>query len=182
MAMKYKNIVISGDIGSGTSTLSQELAKKLGWKAISFGDFFRQYVIDNNIEFWNKLEVPAEWEYKMDGEFHDKLEKEEKWVVDGHYQGYLSRDLDHVFRILLVCDPEIAEKRIMSRQHTHDEDEEHIRKRRQGLRDSFKKLYGDHDYQDPKLFHLVIDTGIYDVEKTVEKAYAEFVNCQKDWC
>src|SRR5258708_9777383 len=144
--MKLKNIVISGEIGTGTSTLATGLAEKLQWKMISFGDYFRAYVKENNIPLWNKLEVPAQWEYKMDSEFHQKLESEEHLVVDGHYQGYLSRDLDTVYRILLICDPQIARMRILKRSHTHKETSETILKRRQGLRDSFKKLYGDTDY------------------------------------
>lgn len=177
--MLFKNIVISGEIGTGTSTLAKSLAEKLGWKMISFGDFFRQYVKEQNIPLWDKLKVPQEWEYKTDTEFHKKLETEENLVVDGHYQGFLSKDLDYVYRILLFCDPQIAQERILKRSHTHAETPETILKRRQGLRDSFKKLYGDADYFDPKLFHLVIDTGINDTEETLAKAFANFVLANK---
>lgn len=180
--MKLKNIVISGEIGTGTSTLAKGLTDKLGWEMISIGDFFRQYVKDHNIPLWDKLKVPEEWDYKMDSAFHKKLETEEHLVVDGHYQGYLSRDLDTVYRILLICDPQIAQKRILKRSHTHEETPETISKRRQGLRDSFKSLYGDADYFDPKLFHLVLDTGVIGQEETLEKAYSNFIQAQKDWC
>ena len=180
--MKYHNIVISGDIGTGTSTLAKNLSEKLGWQVISFGDYFRAYVKENKIDLWNKLDVPAEWEYKMDGDFHKKLENEEKLIVDGHYQGYLSKDLEDIFRILLVCDDKLSEERILKRQHTHEETPETISKRRQGLRDSFKKLYGSADYFDPKLFHLVINTADFNEAATLEKAYQSFVNLQKDWC
>lgn len=175
-----RNIVISGEIGTGTSTLAKNLAEKLGWQMRSFGDYFRAYVKENNIELWNKLDVPTEWEYKMDGEFRRKLETEEHLVIDGHYQGYLAKDLAAVYRILLVCDNKISEARILHRQHTHVETVETIKKRRQGLRDSFKKLYGDADYFNPKLFHLVIDTGVTNRQDTLEKAYANFVRTNQD--
>lgn len=173
--MKIQNIVISGEIGTGTSTLARGLAEKLGWKMISFGDYFRQYVKDQNIPLWDKLKVPPEWEYKMDADFHQKLETENSLVVDGHYQGFLSRDLGNIFRILLICDPDIAQQRILRRSHTHTETVETIIKRRQGLKDSFKKLYGDADYFDPRFFNTVIDTGQVARSETLEQAYNSFI-------
>jgi cytidylate kinase len=180
--MKFKNIVISGDIGTGTSTLANNLAKALGWQVLSFGDFFREYVKENNIPLWDKLMVPASWEYKMDGDFHERMKKGEKMIFDGHYQGFLSRDLKDVFRILLVCDPKTAEERILQRTHTHEETPDSIQRRRQGLRDSFKKLYGDADYFDPDLYHLVIDTGEKNAEEALEIVMSEIRANQKDWC
>lgn len=180
--MKYRNIVISGDIGTGTTTLGESLTKKLGWKLLSFGDFFRSFVKENNIPLWDKLKVPPVWEYKMDGDFHQKMASGDKTIFDGHYQGYLSRDLADVYRILLVCDPQIAQERILKRNHTHVETVDTIAKRRQGLRDSFVKLYGKANYSDPKLFDLVIDTGKNNVDETAEIAYSEFIISQKDWC
>ncbi len=177
-----RNIVISGDIGTGTSTLAKNLADKLGWTVLSFGDYFRQYVKDQNIPLWDKMKVPPQWEHQMDQAFHQKLEKEEKLVVDGHYQGYFSRDLADVYRILLVCDDHLTEERILNRQHTHEETPETISKRRQGLKDSFKKIYEDADYFDPKLFHLIIDTRVNNEEETLQKAYSSFIDTCKDWC
>ena len=180
--MVYKNIVISGDIGTGTSTLAKNLAEKLGYQVISFGNYFRKYAKDHQIELWDKLKVPEEWEYQMDKDFHKKLETEEKLVIDGHYQGYLSRDIDHVYRILLICDPKPSQERILKRSHTHEETLETISKRRQGLKDSFKKLYGEADYFDPQLFQLVIDTGEFNEAQTLDKAYSNFIDACKDWC
>jgi cytidylate kinase len=42
------------------------------------------------------------------------------------------------------------------------------------LRAKFKKLYSADNYEDPRLFHLVIDTTTTEVEETVQKAYEEF--------
>lgn len=173
--MNFKNIIISGDIGTGTSTLARGLSEKLGWKVLTFGELFRQMVKDNNIPLWDKLAVPAEWEYKTDQMFHDKLRTEEKLIVDGHYQAWLNRDQPQVFKILLTLDLETAQKRILQRpDQLHNETPETIAKRRQGLRDSFKKLYGDGDYFDPELFNLIIDTGQNSISQTLEQAYQTF--------
>lgn len=47
-------ICFSGGIGSGKSTLSLELSKKIGWKATSFGNFLR------NLAFERKLDPSRE--------------------------------------------------------------------------------------------------------------------------
>ena len=70
--MKYKNIVICGDVGTGTTTLAKGLAEKLGWKYLSAGDFFRDYHKKHNIPLWNKAAIPDEIEKKIDYEFLKK--------------------------------------------------------------------------------------------------------------
>lgn len=173
--MKYTNIVISGDIGTGTSTLATGLSQKLGWPVLTFGQLFRQFVKDNNIPLWDKMAVPAEWEYKTDQLFHEKLKNEEHLIVDGHYQAWLNRDQKHVFRILLTLDPEVASQRILQRvDHMHTETPETIQKRREGLKTSFKKLYGAADYFNPQLFDLIIDTGKNSIPQTLEQAFTAF--------
>ena len=54
----FNNIVVSGEIGSGTSTLAQKLAGKLDWKFLSVGSLFRQYHLEQGIPLWNKLALP----------------------------------------------------------------------------------------------------------------------------
>jgi len=170
----YKNIVVSGDVGTGTSTLAKGLAKILGWKYLSAGDFFRQYQKERNIPLWNKAEIPDEIERKIDYEFLEKLKNEEGFVIDSHYAGWFARNLPDVLRILLVCDPQVATQRILNRKHTHKETPAEIDERRRQLRAKFKKLYSADNYEDPRLFHLVIDTTTTEVEETVQKAYEEF--------
>ncbi|MCH7530079.1 AAA family ATPase, partial [Patescibacteria group bacterium] len=58
MKGRYRNIIVCGDVGTGTTTLSKELAKKLGWRHISAGNFFRKYFKKHNIPLWDKLSVP----------------------------------------------------------------------------------------------------------------------------
>lgn len=171
----FRNIVVCGDVGTGTTTLAKNLAKKLGWQYLSAGDFFRAYHKGHNLPLWNKAAIPDELDRKIDYEFLDKMKKETGVVFDSHYGGWFSKDLPDVFRILLVCDKEKATKRILNRQHTHKETPEEIEERRRQIQAKFKKLYSSDNYEDPKLFHLVIDTTKTMVEETIQKAYGKFL-------
>ena len=171
---KYKNIVVSGNVGTGTSTLAKGLAEKLGWRYISAGDFFRNYFKTHNIPLWDKSKIPDEVDKKIDLDYFEKMKTSKNIVFDSHYGGWFARDLPDVFKILLICDKEESTKRIIEREHTHKETPEEIEKRRNQLKQKFKKLYSNDDYEDPKLFNIVIDTGDYSATETIEKAYQEF--------
>lgn len=48
----YRNITISGGVGTGTTTLANLLKQKLepmGWKFFNGGEFMRQYAIDKGL-------------------------------------------------------------------------------------------------------------------------------------
>lgn len=157
--MNYRNIVVAGDIGTGTTTLAKSLAEKLQMKYQSTGDFFRTYALEHNIELWNKEAIPDDIDREVDEKFTALIKNESGYVIDSHYAGWFARDMKDVFKILLVCDPKVAEERIISRDHTHKETTEEVRKRRAGIVAKFKKLYSQENHEDPKLFDLVIDTA-----------------------
>ncbi|HEX7456079.1 MAG TPA: cytidylate kinase family protein [Candidatus Nanoarchaeia archaeon] len=163
----FKNVVISGDIGTGTSTLAKGLAEKLGWKYLSAGDFFRAYHQEHHIPLWNKAAIPDRIEKKIDYEFLEKMKHGDGCVFDAHYAGWFARNLPDVFRILLICDKDIATQRIIDREQSEKEPAQQIEERRKQLREKFEKLYGNDKYEDPKYFHLVIDTASTGVQDTI---------------
>ncbi|OGY26833.1 MAG: hypothetical protein A2Z11_01460 [Candidatus Woykebacteria bacterium RBG_16_43_9] len=166
----YKNIVVCGDIGTGTTTLSGGLSSKIGWKLIIAGDFFRRYHKKHDIPLWDKSKIPDEVERKVDREILEKMKNEEHIVFDSHYGGWFARDLNNVFRILLICDRDVATQRILEREHTHKETAKEIEERRRQLRAKFKKLYSNDNYEDPKYFHLIINTTTANANQTLSTA------------
>ena len=171
----FNNIVVSGEIGSGTTTLAQRLARKLGWKFLSVGSLFRQYHLDQGIPLWNKLAVPLEFERKTDKTILEKLKKDKNLVIEGHYQGYLASDLVNVYKILLICDQKISLQRVLKRDHTHKETEDKVQERSIQIELQFKKLYGGGDFRNKKLFNLVINTSEKNIQETVEIAFKAFL-------
>ena len=174
MKQKFKNISISGDVGTGTSTLAKGLVEKLGWKVLSAGSIFREYHKKHNIPLWNKSALPDELDKKIDYEFFEKMKRDNNSIFESHYSGWFSRNLKDVFRILLVTEKETASQRIISRNHTHKETVGEIEERRRHLRAKFQKLYSSDNYEDTKLYHLVIDTTKTGIEDTINKAWQEF--------
>ncbi len=162
--MKYKSIVICGKIASGTSTAAKNVAKKLNLKFESAGDFFRKYVLENNIPLHDKSQIPDKLDQKIDKKLTN-LAKNGGYVIDSHYLGYFSRQLPQVLKVLLVCSDNERFKRALARKHTHIETVDQIEKREQSHIDKFQKLYSKEDYENPKFFDLVIDTTKADQDK-----------------
>ena len=163
--------MVAGDIGTGTSTLAKGLAKKLGWKYLSVGDYFRNYHNEHNIPLWSTNTIPEDLDKKIDKEFVEKIKREEKIILDSHFTSWFVKDLKYIFKILLVADSRVSTKRIVEREHTQQETPEEIEKRRKELKEKFEKLYSSDNYEDPKIFDLVINTTNTGQTETLERAY-----------
>ena len=174
--MKFRNIVVAGDAGTGTTTLARSLAAKLHLKYISAGDFFRQYALEHNIPLWDKAAVPDKVDREVDNKFTEMMKNDSGYIFDSHYGGYFARDMGDNFKVLLTCDPKTAEERIIARDHTHQETPEEIRKRRAGIVAKFKKLYSGENHENPNFFDLIIDTTETNTEKTLEKVINRLKN------
>lgn len=157
--MKFKNIAISGDIGTGKTTLSKKLAEKLGWKRIHAGEFFRKWHEEHNVALADTKEIPPELDKEIDLGFKDQMKKEQNIIFESRLAGWLAKDFNEVFKILCVTDFEVAAKRASQRDNLPIEDEkEEMKKRAKALKEKFKELYDVDDYLDPKYFNLILDT------------------------
>lgn len=170
--MKYRSIVISGSIASGTSTAAKTLSEKLILPYRSAGDFFRQYMIDNNIPLYAKDQIPDGLDKKIDEDLTKLVQKGA--VVDSHYAGYFNRNEPQVLKVLLTCEDQARYQRVRQRVHTHTETVEDIKKREEGLDKKFRKLYANENHLDPKFFDLVIDTTNTTKEEIPEKILKKF--------
>ena len=171
--MKYKSIVISGQIASGTSTAAQNVAKQLGLEYKSAGDFFRKYVIAHNIPLYDKEQIPDDVEREVDGRLTE-IAKQGGHVIDAHYIAFFTRTDPEILRVLLLCTNEQRYKRAQEREHTHTETVEEIKKREQGLDKKFRKLYANENYLNPKFFDLVVDTTNTSQEEVAQKIIERF--------
>lgn len=171
--MSYKSIAISGQIASGTSTTAKALAEKLNLKYESVGDFFRKYMLENNIPLHDKSKIPDKLDRKIDHNL-TKLADAGGVVIDGHYFGYFTKDMPQVLKVLLTCDYKTRIERALTRTHTHTETEEEIKLREDGLDKKFRKLYADENFLDPKFFDLIINTTIIPEEKVVGEIVSKF--------
>ena len=172
--MKYRSIVISGLVATGTSTAAKNLSKKLKIPYKSAGDFYRSYVLKHNIPIYAHDKFPDELDIKIDTEFSALTDKNEGIILDSHFAGYMNRNKPHVLKVLLVCEEAQRTNRALARTHTHTETAEGIKEREKQIDAKFRKLYSNEDHLNPKFFDLVIDTTKTSPEEVTGKIIIKF--------
>lgn len=178
--LNYKNITISGGVGTGTTTLSKLLKEKLepkGWKFFNGGEFMRQYAIDKGLfDPNNSLHHLADvysdnFDKQVDYGMKERLQKEDRLVLEAWLSGFMAQGVPGVLKVLLTCsDDAIRVDRIVNRDASSiEEAKTHIFEREEKNFVKWKRLYGDHNFWDPKKYDLVIDTFSNSREETLKK-------------
>jgi CMP/dCMP kinase len=108
-------IVVSGDLGSGKSTVTAELARRLDLRRVSVGDLYRQMAQSRGMSAL-QLNLHAELDDAVDG-YVDQLQQEiaksdEQLVVDGRLAWFFFTD---AFKVHLITDPVVAASRVLAR-------------------------------------------------------------------
>ena len=169
--MKYKNITISGGVAVGKNTLQENLKSYLqpqGFKFTSGGQLLRDF----SREYVQPLAslAPDEFHHKLDDRTK-KLLGEGKYVIEAWLAGFMARERDDTLRILLICSHDsVRIDRVVNRDKvTIEKAKAYIKDREETNFREWKRIYGDHDFFDPKYYHLVIDTYSSGPNETVGK-------------
>lgn len=169
MGTKFRNIAISGDIGTGKTTLAKNLAEKLGWTHLHAGEYFRQWHKLHNLPLDQTEKIPPQVDREMDFDYQRMMSSEEKIVFESHLAGWLAKDLEDVYKILCITDLKVSMERAAQRDGVSVEQATKFAKTRSlALGRKFKKLYGVENHLDPKYFDLVIDTTNKTPEEVLE--------------
>ena len=165
----FKNIVISGGIGTGKSTLARNLAKKLGWEMISSGEWFRKWHEENGFLLDRPDLVPKDVDEQLDYGLQKKMQEEEKIVFESHLGGWLAQDIVTTFKVLCTAEWDTMIDRAAKRDgKSFLEEERFAKKRGETLATKFEKLYNVKDTFDPKYFDLVVDTTTLTPEEVLD--------------
>lgn len=159
---KYRMITISGKIAVGTTTLTKNLKNTLNWKHINIGAIQRKYDQKHRLHE-NKagaLSRTDDHEKKIDSITQQLLKTEKEIIYEGWLTGFFAQDYKDVLKVLLVCShDDIRVDRVANRDNvTVDQAKHWIKTREKENIAEWKKLYGNHNFWDPKYFDLVIDT------------------------
>ena len=176
--IRDRSVVVNGDLGSGKSTVSIELANRLGLRRISIGDLYRQMAQDRGMTAL-QLNLHAELDDAVDGTV-DKLQQEiadsgEQLVVDSRLAWFFFTD---AFKIHLITDPTVAARRVLARPSSEverysslEEAEERLRSRTESERMRFLTRYGADKFV-LRNYDLVCDTSRATPDEIVGLIYA----------
>jgi predicted cytidylate kinase len=173
-------VAISGDLGSGKSTVSREVAKRLGFRRIGTGDVQRQIAEElgmSTLELNQHSENRAEFDQRIDAALAAFADSPEPLVADSRLAWFL---LPNAFKVHLVVEPKVGAERVVARGsrtvESYASSEEalaHIRDRRESERRRFRKWHGV-DIARLRNYNLVLDTTTALVDMLAEEIIRAF--------
>lgn len=181
---KKEIITINGSLGSGKSSTADKVAKKLGFKRFSSGDFMRKIALEKGVSL-NELSKQAEDSEEIDHSIDNEVKKVgagNKLVIDSRLAFYW---IPNSFKIYLDLPPEIAKERILNnlkvnklRQESEKSgNSDEIYLKIKSRLESEKKRYWDLykiDHTDKNNFDLIIDTNKNNLEEVVDIIISEY--------
>ena len=161
-------ITISGNPGSGKSTVAELLEKKLGIKYIYSGMIFRELAEKYNMtleEFGKYCEDNSDIDKELDDRQLEILEKGNV-ILEGRLAGWLAHSNNiSAFKVAIIADIDIRAKRIVNREKGSVETKKkEILERERSENTRYKKYYNV-DLKDTSIYDIVIDSG----DKTPEE-------------
>ncbi|TKJ17744.1 cytidylate kinase [Candidatus Woesearchaeota archaeon B3_Woes] len=175
-------ITISGKPGSGKSTVSKIISKKLNLKHYSMGDFQRQIAKEKGLSI-NELGKLEEQSDEIDKLVEQKQidlgKKEDNFIIDSRLGFYC---IPNSIKIFLDVSLEESAKRIFKDKRAEEnfKDEESLKKHLIDRAESEKKRYKEYydiDFNDLDNYNLVVDTTNIDIGGVVNKIL-NFINNQ----
>ncbi len=160
--MKTK-IAISGDLGSGKSTIGKLFEEKYGYKFHSGGSIFRSLAAKYNMtpaEFSKYSEIHPEVDEEIDGELVKISKLDDVMVIDSRMAWHF---VEGSFKLHLLVDTEVAAKRIMNENRgsekyaTLEDAIDKIKKRKASENKRYSEKYNV-DPDNLSNYDLVVDT------------------------
>lgn len=173
--LEYRAVTISGKVAVGTSTLAKHLEDILGWKRINAGDIQREYDRTHGINE-NKQGATArsdKHENEIDAMTKRVLKEENEIIYEAWLAGFMAQGIDGVLKVLIICSEDAVRiDRVANRDNISIPNaKEWLKQREEENTIKWKRLYGDHEFWNPKseFYDLVIDTYSTGPNETVGK-------------
>lgn len=158
-------ITVSGEVGSGKTTLATELTSILevaGWKRLNVGAKFREFCEINKISVDQIEKLGDEVHEKFDEFQKSVLTDEEKIIIESRLSGFLAYELDLKDVLSVYCFLPIEERinRVMNREIENKNDVElKIKARDEKDLKRYQKLYNVKDYRNKEYYKLFLTTN-----------------------
>jgi CMP/dCMP kinase len=175
-----QSIVVSGDLGSGKSTVSATVAHRLGLRRVSVGDLYRRMAEQRGMTAL-QLNRHAVLDDEVD-DYVDRLQREiagsgEQLVVDSRLAWFFFTD---ALKVHLMVDSAVAARRVWERPSSQvevyssvAEAQQRLRERSASERERFLLRYGA-DKARLRNYDLVCDTTRADPDEVADHVVAAF--------
>lgn len=160
--MSRNFISITGDIGSGKTSIARELSKLLGFGVVSTGEIQREIAVSRGI---TTLELLSSGDCSVDAEIDTAItdlgKTDRKAILDSRLAWHF---VPHSYKVYLAVNPLVGAKRVLGagraseRNIQIDETLESNKNRMAKEDEVFKGLYGV-DLRNKSNYDLVIDTS-----------------------
>lgn len=157
----YRAITISGEAGSGKSSISTCLIDLLpNWKYVNTGQRFRDFCDSQGMSIQQVSYVSDEVHRNFDRTQKELLQTENNIIVEGRLAGWLAQEVKDVFRVYCYAPLDIRAERYMMR-HSVSREQAILDLEYRDSKDrlKFEKVYGVEDYRDSGFYSLVLDTS-----------------------
>lgn len=176
-----KNITLTGELGSGKSTVANYLISKIDYKIVSAGLLFRNLAAEHGMsakDFNKFIENNPKYDHYVDDTMADLGRKEENIIFDSRLAWHFVSDS---FKIYMYVDVDTAAERILNDTGRVGEvysDVETARKsiieRRESEKLRYRQFYNV-DIDDFNNFDLIVDTSTATKEEVNELVYESFM-------
>lgn len=157
----YRAITISGEAGSGKSSISTCLIDLLpNWKYVNTGQRFRDFCDSKGMSIQQVSHISDEIHREFDRIQKELLQTEINIIVEGRLAGWLARETKDVYRVYCYAPLDIRARRYMMR-HSVNRERAILELEYRDTKDrlKFEKVYGVKDYRDSEFYNLVLDTS-----------------------
>lgn len=178
----FRNITVSGRIGSGATTLATRLSEKLGWDVLDGGKLFRKINDELGMSITDSNKRPDHFDLEYEERIKKMLKDENHHIIQSHLAGFDAQGIDGVFKILVLCEDEegndkadVRIDRLINRDGVSvEEAKKEVRERELQHLTKFRRLYANNDqnwvYWDKKYYDLVINSFDHNKEESLEIA------------
>ncbi len=194
--VSYTNITISGLPGGGSTTLLKLLKEELkleGWRGFNGGEFMRAYAAEKGLfdptqaVHHNAEHYEDDFDRQVDMGMREKLEEEEKWILESWLSGFMAQGIPNVLKVLVYCsDDAVRIDRIVNRDGiTVTAAKKHIQERYEANVRKWRRMYAKEwqtwviergiaknedeiDFWRPDLYDITIDTFSNNQEQTFQ--------------
>ena len=183
--MGKRHITITGDLGSGKSSIAARLAERYGATRISTGAVQREIAAQMGIttlELNRLADTDPTIDQKIDGVFASLAEREDMLIIDSRMAWHF---LPNSFKLCMTADPFVAASRIWREQRPGEgypsiEDcYQALIARRESERARFFRTYGV-KLDDPKNYDIVVDTTERTQDETARFVFGAYDSATKD--